>query len=51
MGRSTTNFNVFKRKNINNLKINNDDPSMSISNVDIPVSKKYSNKILRNPNR
>jgi hypothetical protein len=45
MGMSITNFDFFKRKNINNSKANNVDPSMPISSVDIPISKKYSHKI------
>ncbi len=40
MRRSTTNFDFFKRKIINNSKTNNDDQQMPTSNVDVSISKK-----------
>jgi hypothetical protein len=39
MEKSTTNLDFLKRKNINNLKANTDNPSMPISSVDIPISE------------
>jgi hypothetical protein len=39
MEKSTTNLDFLKRKNINNSKANTDNPSMTTSSVDIPISE------------
>ncbi len=39
MGKLITNLDFFKRKNINNSKVNTNDPSMLTSNVSISISE------------